>query len=61
IDPFYAAMALSAFDDDSAVLNQLELGVTKHSDWMYSIPTQPWFKRYHGNPRFVALLRQLKL
>jgi serine/threonine-protein kinase len=61
IDPFYAAMALSAFDDDSAVIDQLELGVTKHSDWMYSIATQPWFKRYHQNPRFVALLGQMKL
>ncbi|HEX6576080.1 MAG TPA: protein kinase [Gemmatimonadaceae bacterium] len=61
IDPFYAAMALSAFDDESAVIDQLELGVTEHSDWMYSIATQPWFKLYHGNPRFVALLRRMKL
>jgi tetratricopeptide (TPR) repeat protein len=61
IDPFYAAMALSVFDDESAVFDQLELGVVQHSDWMSSIGRQPWFMRYHGKPRFEALLRAMNL
>ena len=61
IDPIYAAMALASFDDDEAALAALQLGVEKRSDWMYSIGTQPWFRKYHGNPRFEGLLRQMKL
>ena len=61
IDPIYAAMALASFDDDEAALAALQLGVEKRSDWMYSIGTQPWFRKFHGNKRFENLLRQMKL
>ncbi len=61
VDPIYAAMVHSAFDDEEAVLAALRLGIEKRSDWMYSIGTQPWFRKYHGNPRFESLLRQMNL
>jgi serine/threonine-protein kinase len=61
IDPIYAAMAHASLDDDDAALTALERGVEKRSDWMYSIVTQPWFRKYHGHPRFVGLLQQMKL
>ncbi|MEO5589383.1 MAG: protein kinase [Gemmatimonadaceae bacterium] len=61
IDPIYAAMVHSAFDDEEAVFADLQLGIEKRSDWMYSIATQPWFRKYRGNPRFVSLLRQMNL
>jgi tetratricopeptide (TPR) repeat protein len=61
IDPIYAAMAYASLDDDEAALAALERGVEKRSDWMYSIVTQPWFRKYHRHPRFVGLLRQMNL
>jgi serine/threonine protein kinase/tetratricopeptide (TPR) repeat protein len=61
IDPFYAAMALSVFGDESAVLSELERGFEKRSDWMSSIGTQPWFRAYRGSQRFVDLLQRMKL
>lgn len=61
IDPIYEAMAQSSLGDEDATLAALERGVEKRSDWMYSIATQPLFRGYHGNPRFVDLLRQMNL
>ncbi|MEO7367657.1 MAG: protein kinase [Gemmatimonadaceae bacterium] len=61
IDPIYAAMAHASLDDDEAAFTALELGVAKRSDWMYSIGTQPWFRKYHRNPRFLGLVDQMKL
>jgi tetratricopeptide (TPR) repeat protein len=61
IDPIYAAMAYASLEDDDAALTALERGVEKRSDWMYSIVTQPWFRKYHRHPRFVDLLRQMNL
>ncbi|MEP6508757.1 MAG: protein kinase, partial [Gemmatimonadales bacterium] len=61
IDPIYAAMAHAALDDDESALTALELGFERRSDWMYSIPTQPWFRKYHGDPRFESILRRMKL
>ena len=57
----YAAMAHASFDEDDTALAELELAAEMHSDWMYAIATQPWFRKYHGNPRFLSLLRQMKL
>lgn len=61
LDPIYRAMVHAACGDEGAALSALEQGFEKRSDWMYSIPTQPWFRSYHGNPRFVELLRKMKL
>jgi serine/threonine-protein kinase len=61
IDPIYAAMAYASLDDDEGALTALERGIEKRSDWMYSIVTQPWFRKYHQHPRFVRLLRQMNL
>lgn len=61
IDPIYAAMVHSAFDDEEAVIAALQSGIEKRSDWMYSIGTQPWFRKYHGDPRFEGILRRMKL
>jgi eukaryotic-like serine/threonine-protein kinase len=61
IDPIYAAMAHASLNEDDAALTALERGVETRSDWMYSIVTQPWFRKYHGHPRFVGLLHQMKL
>jgi eukaryotic-like serine/threonine-protein kinase len=61
LDPIYAAMAHASFGDEDKAIGALESGIEKRSDWMYSIPTQPWFRGYHRNPRFVALLRRMKL
>jgi serine/threonine-protein kinase len=61
IDPIYAAMAYASLEDDDAALTALERGVEKRSDWMYSIVTQPWFRKYHRHSRFVDLLRHMNL
>jgi hypothetical protein len=61
LDPIYAGMIHAAFGDEAAALDALELGFEKRSDWMYSIVTQPWFRRYHQNPRFEQLLRRMNL
>ena len=61
LDPIYEAMSHAAFDDDAAALTALERGYDERSDWMYAVATQPWFRRYHGNPRFVGLLERMKL
>jgi len=61
IDPIYAAMAYASLGDDDAAFAALQLGVEKRSDWMYSIATQPYFRKYHGDSRFVRLLEQMKL
>ena len=61
LDPIYRAMVLSSLGDEGAALAALEQGFETRSDWMYSIPTQPWFKGYHEDPRFVELLRKMKL
>jgi eukaryotic-like serine/threonine-protein kinase len=61
IDPIYAAMAHASLDDEEAALAALQLGIEQRSDWMYSITTQPWFRSYHDNPRFVRLLQLMKL
>ena len=61
VEPMYAAMVHASFGEDDAAFAELELAAGMHSDWMYAIGTQPWFRKYHGNPRFVDLLRQMKL
>jgi hypothetical protein len=54
-------MAHASLDDEEAALAALQLGIEQRSDWMYSITTQPWFRSYHDNPRFVRLLQLMKL
>ncbi len=61
VDPIYEAMAQSSLGDEDATLAALERGIEKRSDWMYSIATQPWFREYHDNPRFIRLLKQMNL
>ncbi len=61
LDSMYAAMAHASLGEDDTALAELEVAAEMHSDWMYAVATQPWFRKYHGNPRFVALLRKMKL
>ncbi len=49
------------FLDESAAMDALERASEAHSDWMYSVGTQPWFRPYHSHPRFIALLERLHL
>ena len=57
----YRAMLHSAIGNEAEALAELERGFEERSDWMYSIGTQPWFREYHGHPRFTRLLERLKL
>jgi serine/threonine protein kinase/tetratricopeptide (TPR) repeat protein len=61
LQPFYVATVHAAMGDESPALDALERGSEAHSDWMYSVGTQPWFRPYHSHPRFVALLERLHL
>jgi TolB-like protein/tetratricopeptide (TPR) repeat protein len=61
LPPIYRAMAHTALGEDDDALDALELGYEEHADWMYSVGTQPWFRKYHTHPRFTALLRRLNL
>ncbi len=61
LPPFYQAMAHAVLDEADGVFDALERGCDEHADWMYSVGTQPWFRDYHTNPRFVALLQRLNL
>ena len=61
LQPFYVATVHAVMGDESAALDALERSTEAHSDWMYSIRTQPWFRTYHTNPRFVRLLERLQL
>lgn len=61
LEPFYVATVHAAMGDESAALDALERSLEAHSDWMYSVGTQPWFRAYHSHPRFVGLLERLHL
>src|SRR4029078_6049739 len=61
LDSMYAAMAHASLGEDDTALAELEVAAEMHSDWMYAVAPHPWFRKYHGNPRFVALLRKMNL
>lgn len=60
-DHISGAMAQAACGNESEAIGTLERGFESRSDWMYSLPTQPWFLEYHTNPRFIALLGRMNL
>jgi hypothetical protein len=60
-DHITGAMAQAACGHESEAIAILERGFDTRSDWMYSLPTQPWFLQYHTNPRFVALVGRMNL
>ena len=59
--PFYEATVYAMLHEDSRALDTLERAPESHSDWMYSVGRQPWFRQYHSHPRFVRLLEELRL
>jgi serine/threonine-protein kinase len=61
LEPLYVATVHAVMGDESAALATLEQGAEGRSDWMYSVGTQPLLRKYHGNPRFLAVLDRLKL
>jgi tetratricopeptide (TPR) repeat protein len=61
LDPFYEATVYAVLGEDSKALDTLEKAPAARSDWMYSIGRQPWFRQYHGHPRFVRLQESLGL
>lgn len=61
MQPMYEAMYPAALGDIDTVMDLLERGYHERSDWMYTMGTQPWFKPYHGHPRFMQLMEQMKL
>ena len=61
LEPIYVASVHATLGDESAALDVLERAAETRSDWMYSVGTQPWFRAYHGHPRFTALLERLRL
>ncbi|HMA21994.1 MAG TPA: protein kinase [Gemmatimonadaceae bacterium] len=61
LEPIYVASVHATLGEESAALEALERGAETRSDWMYSVGTQPWFREYHGHPRFTALLERLHL
>lgn len=58
---FYRASVHATMGDEAATYVALERAISAHDDWVYSIPTQPWFRSYHDRPQFKALVRQLQL
>ena len=61
LEPIYVASVHATLGDESAALDALERAAETRSDWMYSVGTQPWFRAYHGHPRFTALLERMRL
>ncbi|MEO8193518.1 MAG: protein kinase [Gemmatimonadales bacterium] len=61
LPPIYQAMGSAALEDYSAALDALDRGYETHSDWMYSMPSQPWFRPMHSDPRFTQLLERMGL
>src|SRR5512141_897924 len=61
LEPIYVASVHATLGEESAALEALERAAETRSDWMYSVGTQPWFREYHGHPRFTALLERLHL
>jgi serine/threonine-protein kinase len=57
----YRSWNHAVLGDAGAAIDELERGVALRSDWMYSMPTQPWLFSLHGEPRFLQLLDRLRL
>ena len=61
VPPFYRAMPAAVLGKSEEAIDELERAVEAHSDWMYSLGTQPAFRSLRSQPRFVKLLRRLRL
>lgn len=57
----YQAMGSASLGDYSAAFDALDRGYEAHADWMYSLPSQPWFRPMHSDPRFILLLERMGL
>ena len=61
LPPIYEAMGSAALGDYSAAFDSLDRAFEAHADWMYSVPSQPWFRPMHSDPRFMLLLERMGL
>ena len=61
LPPIYQAMGSASLGDYSAAFDALDRAFEAHADWMYSMPSQPWFRPMHSDPRFMLLLERMGL
>ena len=61
IDPYPVAFILVALGEKDEALTALEHAFELRSAWMPWIKVEPKFQSLHSDPRFVALLKKLKL
>ncbi len=61
LPPLYRAFVHSTCGDRESTLTDLERGLEQRSDRMHSITTQPLFREYHAEPRFIQLVQNMRL
>jgi serine/threonine-protein kinase len=59
--PMFAAMVYAALGQDEKTFEWLDKAYQTRGHWMYSLGGQPTLRRYHSDPRFLALLDRLGL
>jgi len=61
VDPYLFAIAHAGLGDAAEVFRQLDAAATVKSTWISSLPVDPKFAAWRGDPRFKRLLTMLKL
>ena len=57
----YEAISHDVLGEEAAMFAALERGIQNRSDWMYSLPRQPFLSRWRADPRFLAIVARLHL
>jgi hypothetical protein len=57
----YVAILHAMFGENDEALAALDRGYEERGDWMYTIGVQAWFRELRSHPRFVALVKKIKL
>ena len=57
----YVAIGHGLLNEEDAMFAALEEAIRTRGDWTYTLAQQPWFRPWHGDPRFTRLVAMLRL
>jgi hypothetical protein len=61
VQPTWVAALYAFADADAHALDWLERAYDVRDSWLVFLPTDPRFRRLHGDPRFANLLQMMNV
>jgi hypothetical protein len=61
VDPYFFAIAHAGLGETDEVFRQLADAARRRSSWITSLPVDPKFAYLRADPRYLGLLKTLKL